>query len=80
MPSKTGQTTLLDVRKNRNGRITGLPEDASLRSQCIRLGLSVDAMFTCIERLPGGTVVVQAHRQEIALGRNLARSITVELL
>ena len=80
MSGKNEPITLLNAGKNRKGRITGLPDDPALRSQCIRLGLSVEALFTCLERLPGGTVVVQAHRQEIALGRALAGEIRVELL
>ena len=61
------------------GTIVALPVDATLRSQCIRLGLSVGAAFTCIERLPGGTIVVETNRQEIALGNALARTIGVAL-
>ncbi len=80
VPNTLQPMTLLDIRKNQKGRITGLIEDPSLRSQCIRLGLNIDAVLICIERLPGGTVVVQAHRQEIALGRDLAQAITVVLL
>lgn len=78
MPSVT-QKRLLDLRRNASGRIAGLPDDPLLRSQCIRLGLSMGAEFLCIERLPGGTIVVQAHRQEIALGRDLAATILVEV-
>lgn len=70
--------TLLDLRKNERATIAGLPTDSLLRSQCIRLGLSIGAECTCIERLPGGTVVVQSHRQEIALGRDLAATIRID--
>jgi len=72
------QKRLLDLRRNVGGRVIGLPDDPFLRSQCIRLGLSLGAEFLCIERLPGGTIVLQAHRQEIALGRDLAAIIVVE--
>lgn len=71
--------SLLDLRRNNSGRVTGLPDDSLLRSQCIRLGLGVGAEIVCIERLPGGTIVVEAHRQEIALGRDLAATILVEI-
>lgn len=73
-------TSLLEVRKKMKGRIAELPDDPSLRSQCIRLGLNIGAEFVCIERLPGGTVVAQVGRQEIALGRDLAESILVEVV
>jgi Fe2+ transport system protein FeoA len=59
------------------GTIVSLPADAVLRSQCIRLGLSVGSSFTCLERLPGGTIVVETNRQEIALGNALARTIGI---
>jgi Fe2+ transport system protein FeoA len=32
----------------------------------------------CIERLPGGTVVIEKSRQEIAIGAALANTILVE--
>ena len=69
--------TLLDARRRTTGTIVSLPSDASLRSQCIRLGLSIGAGFTCLERLPGGTIVVETGRQEIALGNALARTIGI---
>jgi ferrous iron transport protein A len=71
------KTTLLDARRNYAGTIIALPDDDALRSQCIRLGLCTGASFTCIQRLPGGTIVVETGRQEIALGNSLAKSIAV---
>jgi len=71
---------LVDVRKKDQGMVVGLPDDAVLRSQCIRLGLSVGSPFFCIQRLPGGTIVVETGRQEIALGRALASQILVSLM
>ena len=32
----------------------------------------------CIERLPGGTIVIEKNRQEIAIGASLARTIVVD--
>lgn len=71
--------TLVTVRRNDRGTIVGLPDDPPLRSQCIRLGLALGTSFLCIERLPGGTVVVETGRQEIALGRSLAETLHVEV-
>ena len=70
---------LVDVRRRSVGTIVSLPKDDLLRSQCIRLGIIIGASFTCIERLPGGTIVLETHRQEIALGRALAATIGVAL-
>jgi ferrous iron transport protein A len=68
---------LVDARRSTTGTIVSLPEDQLLRSQCIRLGIIIGASFKCIERLPGGTIVLETHRQEIALGRVLAAGIGV---
>ena len=75
----TAPTLLVDARRSTVGTIVSLPEDQLLRSQCIRLGIIIGASFTCIERLPGGTIVLETHRQEIALGRALAGAIGVAL-
>ncbi len=68
---------LTEIRRGDRAAITTLPEDEGLRSQCIRLGLSKGSMIRCIERLPGGTVVLESARQEIALGKSLALRIGV---
>ncbi|MBC8145599.1 MAG: ferrous iron transport protein A [bacterium] len=70
---------MLDARRRMSGTIVSLPGDATLRSQCIRIGLSIGSSFVCIERLPGGTIVVETNRQEIALGNALAKTIGVAL-
>lgn len=75
----TERMTLVDVRRGMRGTISSLPENSELRSQCIRLGLGIGSGFLCIERLPGGTIVVETNRQEIALGKHLANAIGVEL-
>ncbi|HVK40321.1 MAG TPA: ferrous iron transport protein A [Candidatus Kapabacteria bacterium] len=75
----TEHQTLLDARRRNSGTIVSLPADAALRSQCIRLGLSIGSSFTCLERLPGGTIVVETGRQEIALGNALAKAIGVAI-
>lgn len=71
--------TLVRARRNDQGVIIGLPDDPPLRSQCIRLGLALGTSFLCIQRLPGGTIVLETGRQEIALGKALAESIRVEI-
>jgi len=70
--------SLLDLRRGERARIVALPPDPVLRSQCIRLGLTAGATVSCAVRLPGGTVVLETERQELALGRSLAGSITIE--
>jgi Fe2+ transport system protein FeoA len=76
----TEQKRLVDARRGERGTIVSLPDNSELRSQCIRLGICVGASFQCIERLPGGTIVLETSRQEIALGRSLAIAIGVALV
>ena len=64
------------VKKGSRLVIVDIPEGRS-RSQLIRLGVVKGEFIRCLERLPGGTVVIQKHRQEIAIGATLARTILV---
>lgn len=57
-------------------RIHALPEGI-LRTYFIRLGIHEGESVTCFERLPGGTVIIQKNRQQIAVGYDLARQILV---
>ena len=59
-------------------RIVSLPE-GDIRSQCIRIGLMEGSAITCLERLPGGTLVLRHCRQELALSADLADGIMVAL-
>ena len=71
--------TLALLPRGRRARITALPH-GDIRSQCIRIGLMEGAEVDCVERLPGGTLVLQFSRQEIALSTVLARSIAIDLV
>ena len=51
--------------------------DGKAKSQLIRLGFSKGEFIRCLERLPGGTVVIEKNRREIAIGMSLAKSIFV---
>jgi len=57
-------------------RIVRIP-DGNSKAQLIRLGVHVGVLVRCLERLPGGTLVIEKNRQEIALGMNLASTILV---
>jgi Fe2+ transport system protein FeoA len=73
---KTNSVPLHKVQKGSRLVIVEIPEGQS-RSQLIRLGVVKGEFIRCLERLPGGTVVIQKHRQEIAIGVTLARTILV---
>jgi Fe2+ transport system protein FeoA len=51
-----------------------------VKTQIIRFGLGVGESAICQEKLPSGPIVLRKNRQEIAIGRSLARAITVEIL
>ena len=70
--------TLDKVKKGKFLTILSLPVD-DYKIQLIRLGLSEGESVKCIERLPGGTIVIQKNRQEIAIGYELARKIKIIL-
>jgi len=72
----TSPIPLHQVRKGSLLVVLEIPEGRS-RSQLIRLGVVKGEFIRCLERLPGGTVVIQKHRQEIAIGVTLARTILV---
>ncbi len=68
--------TLDNARKGKYITILALPQGL-MKVQLIRLGISEGDKIFCLERLPGGTVVIQKNRQEIALGHELARQILI---
>ena len=51
--------------------------DPAHRDQLVRLGISGGARVVCQEKLPFGPLVIRCNRQEIAVGRKLARRIVV---
>ncbi len=70
--------SLHEVRKKLFVTILVLPSGV-VRSQFIRFGIVEGETVECLERLPGGTIVIRKNRQEIAIGRQLARQVVVEL-
>lgn len=70
--------TLLNIEKGMSFTITDIPAGL-LKAQLIRLGICAGEQVSCLERLPGGTIVVKKNRQEIAIGKDLAREICVKV-
>jgi len=68
--------SLDSAKKGATVRIVEIPE-GKRRAQLIRLGIVEGHLVRCLERLPGGTVIVQNHRQEVAMGAVLAKAILV---
>lgn len=68
--------TLAEVKKGQTVKILHIP-DEQMRSQAIRLGIGHGSLVTCQEIIPAGPIILKKNRQEIAVGRGLAQSITV---
>jgi len=52
--------------------------DSMAKTQFIRFGIGEGSSVVCHSKIPFGPVVLRKNRQEIAIGRELARTITVE--
>jgi ferrous iron transport protein A len=72
----TENTTLDKVKKGSSIKIVKIPSGDS-RIQLLRMGIIEGDNIICLERLPGGTVVIQKNRQEIAIGHTLAKKIMI---
>jgi ferrous iron transport protein A len=67
---------LQHVAKGSRLIIVDIPDRES-RARLIRFGIVSGEVVYCLERLPGGTVVIQKDRQEIGIGTSLAKTILV---
>jgi len=67
---------LNDLRRGQTATVTDIPA-GSLRDQLLRFGLAPGAKVRCHARIPFGPVVLRFGGQEIALGREIARSVAV---
>ncbi|NCO66248.1 MAG: ferrous iron transport protein A [Candidatus Aquicultor secundus] len=52
--------------------------DSMAKTQFIRFGIGEGSTVVCHTKIPFGPVVLRKNRQEIAVGRELARTIRVE--
>jgi Fe2+ transport system protein FeoA len=68
--------TLDQARRGQMLEIKGI-RDHGMRIQALRFGLTVGSIVQCFEVLPAGPIIIRRNRQEIALGRGLARLIEV---
>jgi len=68
--------SLNKIPKGSRVLIVQVPEGKG-KSQLIRLGILKGEFIRCLERLPGGTVVIEKNRREIAIGMTLAKTIFV---
>lgn len=71
--------TLDLVRKGDRIEIVSV-DDAHARVQALRFGVAEGACVECVTRVPAGPLVIKSGRQEIAVGRSLAKRINVRRL
>jgi Fe2+ transport system protein FeoA len=79
VPDVCAVCTLADARAGQRFVVTGV-EDAGARVTALRFGMAEGACVHCTARIPAGPIVLRSGRQEIAVGRQLAKSITVRLV
>jgi Fe2+ transport system protein FeoA len=71
--------SLFTAAKGQWLKIKKVPK-GSVNAQFVRLGIHEGEKVKCLERLPGGTIVLEKRRQQIAIGHELAKKIEVSLL
>lgn len=67
---------LSELRKGQSATVTHIP-DESLRIQLLRFGVTAGCRVRCHTKLPYGPVVLKYGGQEIAVGRQVARAVTI---
>ncbi|MDO8963567.1 MAG: FeoA family protein [Coriobacteriia bacterium] len=71
--------TLADARAGQRFLVTSV-DDAHARITALRFGMAEGACIRCVTRIPAGPIVLRSGRQEIAVGRELAKRIGVRLV
>lgn len=71
--------TLADARAGQRFVVTSVDDDAA-RITALRFGMAEGASVRCTTRIPAGPIVLRSGRQEIAVGRELAKLIAVRRL
>jgi Fe2+ transport system protein FeoA len=55
-------------------------DNPDARVQALRFGMHAGTSIECVTKIPAGPLVVRSGRQEIAVGRSLAKRINVRRL
>jgi len=76
LPPTCASCTLADARAGEHFVVTSV-DDEQARVTALRFGMAEGACIHCVTRIPAGPIVLRAGRQEIAVGRELARRIGV---
>lgn len=69
--------SLNELKRGQSATITNVP-DENLRIQLLRFGIINGSQVSCHCKLPFGPVILKYGGQEIALGREIARQVTIK--
>lgn len=79
-PAPDCDTCTLDcARKGDRFEVVSV-DNADARVQALRFGVCEGASVECVSKIPAGPLVIRRGRQEIAVGRSLAKRISVRRL
>jgi Fe2+ transport system protein FeoA len=79
LPDECADCTLADARKGQCMLVTSV-NDPGARVTALRFGMAEGAHVHCVVRIPAGPIVLRSGRQEIAVGRELAKRIGCRLV
>ena len=68
---------LTEVKKGQTVAIARIA-DEEIRTQFIRFGIGEGSRIHCLEKIPFGPFMLRHKRQEIAIGREVAKKIMVD--
>ncbi len=68
--------SISDLRRGQSATIGHIPRE-QLRVQLLRFGITAGCQVSCHTNIPFGPVVLRFGKQEIALGRELARQVEI---
>ena len=67
---------LTEIKKGQTVSVVEI-SDEEIRTQFIRFGISEGSELKCLEKIPFGPFMLRHKNQELAIGRGVARNITV---
>lgn len=67
---------LADVKRGQTVAIVKI-NDEKTRTQFIRFGITEGSKIQCLEKIPYGPFMLRHNRQEISIGREIAKQILV---
>jgi len=69
-------STMDTLRRGDRCVVVGISDERA-RDVALRFGMAAGATVSCVIAIPAGPIVLRSGRQEIAVGRGLARRISI---